>query len=371
MTDYIKKRYRINDVLPGMEVGKDILTDSGQIMLTEGTILTESSIEGLKCWDINFLFIQQKKMTSTPIVPSVAPVQIHEPTAPDTPASKSQQEFCHHYDETMSQIRKSFDTMRDFKEAPLQELKELADHSIFPMLESIGVINHLQMIREQSDYTFQHSVNVSVICGMLGKWLGYTGVQLTDLVLTGLLHDIGKTQIPMEILNKPDALSVEETEIMKKHTLLGYQMIKDNENLSSDVIYGVLQHHERMDGSGYPFKVAGDRWHPYARIVAIADTYAAMTSQRVYQDKDTPFDVVETMNGEMFDKLDPQICTVFLNNVRNYFVGNVVKLSDGRRAEVVYLGQSIANRPTVCTSDGEFIDLERQRNISILDVIEA
>ncbi|WP_378956326.1 HD-GYP domain-containing protein [Pelosinus sp. sgz500959] len=362
MTDYIQKRYGIDDVLPGMEVGKDVLTDSGQIMLTVGTILTESIIEGLKCWDVPSVFIQEKIST---------PKSIDVPVVKEIPLSKSQRKFCNQYDETMSQIKKTFATMRDSKEAPFQELKQLADQSIFPMLESVGVINHLQMIGQQDDYTFQHSVNVAVICGMLGKWLGYTGAALTDLVLAGLLHDIGKTQIPLDILNKPGALSAQETEIMKNHSMLGYKLIKDNKNLSPNIIYAVLQHHERMDGSGYPFKVTKDKWHEYARIVAVADTYAAMTAQRVYHDKDTPFAVVESMNNEMFNKLDPHICTVFLNNVRNYFVGNFVQLSDGRRAEVVYLGQFIASRPTVCTQDGQFIDLERNKNISIIDIIET
>ena len=363
MINYTNKRYGIEDVVPGMEVGKDVLTDNGQIMLAKGTSLTQSIIEGLKCWDISSVMIREKLDAVMPDDTSVAAIT--------APVSKSQQDFSKKYDETMEKIKKTFDSMRECKEAPFEELKELADHSIFPMIESIGVINHLQMVNQQDDYTFQHSVNVAIICGVLGKWMGYTGADLTDLVLAGLLHDIGKTQIPLAILNKPDVLSAEEKEVMKTHSLLGYQLIKDNQQLSPNVVYGVLQHHERMDGSGYPFRVKGDRWHQYARIVAIADTYAAMTTQRVYHDKDTPFVVVETMNAEMFDKLDPDICTIFLRNIRNYFVGNIVKLSDGRKAEVVYLGQFIATRPTVCTQDGEFIDLERHKNISIVDVVET
>lgn len=362
MADYIRKRYRIEDVLPGMEVGKDILTDSGQVMLSEGTALTEGNIEGLKCWDITSIFIRESVS---------APVSTATPLLQAAPVSKTQQEFFGKYDETMQQIKKAFGLMREIKEAPLEELQDLAEGSIFPLLDSVGIINHLQMATPQDDYTYQHSVNVAIICGVLGKWLGYKEKQLTDLVLAGLLHDIGKTQIPLEILNKPGALSLEETDIMQTHSFLGYKLIKDNPKLSSNVTLGVLQHHERMDGSGYPLKVKGDKWHPYGRIIAVADTYAAMTTHRVYHEKDTPFTVVESMNAEMFNKLDPDICTIFLKNVRDYFVGNMVQLSDGRKAEVVYLGQFIATRPTVCTEDGEFIDLERNKNISIIDVVET
>lgn len=363
MTDYIKKLYRIEDVLPDMQVGKDILTDDGKIMLIEGTILTSNIIEGLKCWDIPSIFIREEVLGTSEV--------IEIPVAMNTPISKSQQEFYNKYDATMSIIKKAFETMRYFKEAPIKEMKELADHSILPMLESVGAINHLQMIRHQNDYTFQHSVNVAIICGILGKWLGYTGANLADLVLAGLLHDIGKTQIPLEILDKPAVLSKAEMIIMQTHAILGYKLIKDNKNLSPNIIYAVLQHHERMDGSGYPFRVKADNLHQYARIIAIADTYDAMTADRVYHNKVTPFAVVETMAREMYDKLDPHICTVFLNNVRNYFIGNIVKLSDGRRAEVVYLGPFMATRPTVCTQNGEFIDLEKYKNIGIIELIEA
>lgn len=363
MTDYIDKLYMIDDVLPDMQVGKDVLTDDGKIMLSKGSILSKNIIDGLKCWDIPAIFIREKVVDTSEVVG--IPGEIH------APLSKSQEDFYNKYDATISNIKKAFETMRDFKEAPIKELKELATHSLFPLLESTGVINHLQMLHRQKDYTFQHSVNVAVICGVLGKWLGYTGTTLTDLVLAGLLHDIGKTQIPLEILDKPASLSPEEMNIMQNHAILGYKLIKNNKNLSSNIIYAVLQHHERMDGSGYPFRVTADKLSQYARIIAVADTYDAMTSNRVYHHKITPFIVVETMVSEMFNKLDPHICTIFLNNVRNYFTGNIIKLSDGRQAEVVYLGPSIATRPTVRTQDGEFIDLERHKNISIIELIEA
>jgi len=367
MSSYTRKLYRLGDVKPGMEVGKDVLTDSGQIMLLEGIVLTETIIEGLDCWDVSSIYIREKvESTERP-----APTKVQAPVEVKAPLSEAQQKFYTNYDDTTNTIKSAFENMRYFKEAPLQEMKELSDNAIFPMLESIGIINNLHMVRRQNDYTFHHSVNVAVICGVLGKWLGYTGGNLSDLVLAGLLHDIGKTQIPLEILDKPNKLTTEEMQIMRTHTTLGYNLIKDNKILSPGILYGILQHHERIDGSGYPFKVKADKIHDYAKILAVADTYDAMTSNRVYHTKVTPFAVVEAMSGEMFNRLDPHICTVFLNNVRNYFIGNIVKLDDGRSAEVVFLGQFMGTRPTVCTKNGEFIDLEKHKNIGIVELMEA
>ncbi len=367
MSSYTRKQYRLGDVKPGMEVGKDVLTDSGQIMLLEGIVLTEAIIEGLDCWDISSIYIREKVVVKE----EPTPIKVEAPVKVEIPLSENQQKFYNNYDDTTNTIKSAFENMRYFKEAPLEEMKELSDNAIFPMLESIGVINNLHMVRRQNDYTFHHSVNVAVICGVLGKWLGYTKANLSDLVLAGLLHDIGKTQIPLEILNKPDKLTAKEMEIMQTHTTLGYKLIKENKILSPTILYAILQHHERMDGSGYPFKIKADKIHDYAKIIAVADTYDAMTSNRVYHSKVTPFAVVETMAGEMYNKLDPTICTVFLNNVRNYFIGNTVKLDDGRSAEVVFLGQFMGTRPTVCTQDGEFIDLERNKSIRIVELMEA
>ncbi|SMD06301.1 HD-GYP domain-containing protein [Sporomusa malonica] len=358
MTKYRIKPYPISDVEAGMEIGRMVLTQDDRVILSEGTILSDSMIEGLKFWDISTVFIKER-LSAEPEVDFSIPETAH------------QKKFYAGYEDTVSLLKESFTKLRFFKEVPLTTMRELTNDSIEPLINSIGVINHMHMVRRQDDYTFHHSVNVAVICGVLGKWLSYSGEELKDLVLAGLLHDVGKTQIPLEILNKPGKLTPEEMEIMRLHTIRGYHLIRGTPNVSKGVIYGVLQHHERYDGSGYPFGVSADKIHNYAKIIAIADIYDAMTSDRVYHRKVSPFAVVEMIVEEMFNKLDPAIGTVFLNNVRDYFVGNIVELSDGRHAEVIFLGQFMASRPTVVTQDKEYIDLECNKSLSIVNVIRA
>lgn len=358
MSNYKIKRVTINHVVPGMELAKPVFNDEGKIALAEGTYLNAGLITRLKHWGFVALDIRE-------MVPD-------EDNDEEKSLSPSQQKFYTDYDETVSTVKKSFRLIRDSNTVPLEEFQDLVDEAIGPILESAGVINHLHMVNRLGDeYTFHHSVNVAVVAGLLGKWLGYTSTEIRNLSLAGLLHDIGKAKISLEILNKPAKLSVAEMNIMKQHTVYGYQLIKDMPHISRDVLLAVLQHHERMDGCGYPFQMKGDRIHPYAKIISIADMYDAMTSERVYQKKVTPFTVVEKIVNEMFDKLDPEICTVFLNNVRDYFIGNVVELSDGREAEVVYLGQFAASRPVVRTQEGTFIDLEKQKELSIRKLVET
>jgi putative nucleotidyltransferase with HDIG domain len=351
--------YSINKVKPGMEIGRMVLTQDDKVILSDGTILTQSMIDGLKFWEISTVFIKE-------ISPSTEPELDFS-----IPETALQKKFYADYDETVGIVKDSFSKMRFFKEVPLAAMRELASNSVEPLINATGVINHIHMVRRQDDYTFHHSINVAVICGVLGKWLGYSGVELRELVLAGLLHDIGKTQIPLEILNKPGKLTDDEMEIMRLHTTRGYQLVRNTPDIPGGVIYSVFQHHERFDGSGYPLGVRGEQIHRYAKIIAVADIYDAMTSDRVYHRKVTPFAVVEMIVGEMFNKLDPEIGMVFLNNVRDYFVGNIVELNDGRQAEVIYLGQFMASRPIIVTEDNEYIDLERTKSLSIVKLVRA
>lgn len=344
------KRYLITEVKPGMELASPAVDETGRVVLSEGYVLTDHVIERLKDFNVADLHIVEKTGKVEEDLTFTAPV------------------FNTVYVDTIQVIKNCFSSMRFFQEVPLNQMKELVDKSIDPMVSAVGIINHLLAIRRQDDYTFHHSVNVSILSGILGKWLGMSGQELKDLILTGLLHDIGKTQIPLEILNKPDRLTTEEMNIMKQHTLQGYKMLTAGQSIKDDILSGVLQHHEKVDGTGYPSGTEDDKIHHFAKVIAVADVYDALTSDRTYRKRMNPFDAVEIINTEMFGKLDSKICAAFIANVRDHFIGAVVKLSDGTEAEVVYPGEYVTSRPIVRTEKGEVINLEKNRQISIVEL---
>jgi HD-GYP domain-containing protein (c-di-GMP phosphodiesterase class II) len=214
-------------------------------------------------------------------------------------------------------------------------------------------------------------VNVAVLSGIIGKWMDIRGQDLRDLIFAGLMHDIGKSQTPVAILNKPGKLLPDEMEIMKRHTTKGYYLLKEVPQVPLVVMWAVLQHHERMDGSGYPLRMRGENIHSFARIIAVADIYDAMTSDRVYRRRSTPYHVIENIFRQMFGELDCNVCSNFLFHIKDYMTGSVVLLSDGRQAEIVSPGSFPAGLPLVRTVDGQFLNLEQKRDIKIYGLISA
>ena len=181
------------------------------------------------------------------------------------------------------------------------------------------------------------------------------------------LLDIGKILIPDEILSKPDRLTDNEFAIMKNHVNLGYAKIKD-EDLDSRIKEACLLHHEKCDGSGYPFGLPSDQIPDFTKIVTIADVYDAMTCERVYRDSICPFEVIKIMESEAYTKYDPKFILPFLRNVVTSYIHTNVKLSDGRICEVVMINRDNLSLPVVKCGE-QFIDLSKEKGIKIVAVL--
>lgn len=338
---------RVEELKPGMVVAQAVISDTGQLLLEQGTFLTKEFIENLSNWRIMQVSI-------------VLPYK-------NRPSHK--RFFCI-YHETLETVAKTFEKARAFKEVPIAECKELVDKYIELIVNIVGVIDDLYNVKTHNEYTFKHSLNVAILSGVLGKWLGFTEQKLKDIILAGLLHDIGKAMIPETILDKPGKLSTEEMDIIRTHPAHGYHLLADCFEISEEVKLGVLQHHEREDGCGYPLGISGSDIHIYAKIVAIADMYDAMNTERVYRPKMPPFSIVEILIEQMYDKLNPQVCLTFLAHLRRFLVGSSVLLSDGRKAKVVLMNDILRVRPVVQLECGTLIDLERNRNLEIVTLLD-
>ena len=234
--------------------------------------------------------------------------------------------------------------------------------------ENRDIVNCINEMRETDEYLYTHSINVSFLAMLIGKWLKYDYYSIKSLVSAGFLHDIGKGRIDAKILSKPGALTKEEFEEMKKHPVYGFKLAEEMNGLNDDILKGILLHHERDDGSGYPFGMKGDQIHHFAKIIAVADTYDAMTSNRAYRHMECPFDVLEQLEKGCFGKLDHRVVNTFIKNIASYYMGDFVRLSTGEIGEIVYINPYNVSKPIVKTDD-IYIDLANEKQVKILELI--
>lgn len=233
---------------------------------------------------------------------------------------------------------------------------------------SADIIEMLYRLRKVDDSTYSHSVNVSILCRLLGQWLNMTSEDIDALTLAGLLHDIGKCEIPHSIIGKPGKLTLAEYNVIKQHSQGGYTMLK-GQNLDPRIKRAALMHHERCDGSGYPMGLIADDIDSFAIIVSIADVYDAMTTNRCYRGAICPFTVIEAFEKEGFNKYNPKYVRTFLEHVADTYTNQYVSLSNGIKGQIVLKNREHLSRPTIYLENRTFLDLSKHPEISIQDIV--
>ncbi|AIQ61029.1 HD-GYP domain-containing protein [Paenibacillus borealis] len=260
-----------------------------------------------------------------------------------------------------------FESYRISRKIPLADIRK----DVVPVIQEISrnpdIFALFSSVQGKDDYTYQHNVGVGVLSTLIGRWLNMSEAELSVLSLAATLHDIGKLKIPVEILNKPGKLTDEEFSLVKKHTIYGYEMLKETTGANSRITLAALQHHERNDGKGYPLGLKDEQIDSYSKIIAVADIFHAMSSKRPYHEA-MPFHViVDQMRRGSFGALDPHIVSVFLENIVKRTVGREVVLTDGRVGEIVYLNPHDIETPLIRIND-EYIDLSKIKELNIREI---
>ena len=223
--------------------------------------------------------------------------------------------------------------------------------------ENDAIAMNVDALKISDEYTFKHSVDVATMAMIVAKQMQWEQKEVYNIGVAGLLHDVGKSKIPEELINKPGRLTDEEFEIMKQHSVFGYRLLKEKGDLSEEILLGVLQHHEKINGRGYPMQVENKYIGRYARILAVVDVYDALVTERAYKKAFSQRDAIEIIMS-MTEELDINAVKSFLNSVILYPVGSVVQLSNGERARVVENSPGYPMRPKVVElKNGKVYDL--------------
>ena len=350
----------VNALRSGMKVGREVKDMDGKIILTKNTILNAETIQSLIGKNIFSVYVEE-------VDDNASEMSQHDFLLDN--------EYIELYKKTFDRVQNIYYTLGRGGELDMNDLNYILDQkNIDELCNGAKAVTQIHNMTRDGDYIIHHATNLGILAGLMSHWMNYSNDKTRELVMTGILCDVGKMKVPKEILNKTGKLSAEEFDTMKRHVDYGYDMLKFSAIQShKDVLMGILHHHERCDGSGYPNRVKGDNISDFGKIITILDIYDAMAANRSYAKRNSPFDIFQILYEDVLNgKLDTTFGIAFMRRLCHSLNGNWVGLNNGQRAKIVYVDESrVSAMPIVQTTKNEFIDLNRVHDIKIEALLTA
>ena len=356
------KSYDVTELRAGMVVGRAVKDFDGKTLIKENVRLTSELLDSLRGKNVFSVYID------------VTP-EDYSPTAA-AEEHLLDLDYLNCYNACFNATQNLYYGFANTGKLDKNGLAELlrADNITELCGDGAKAVTQIHNMKRTGDYIIHHALNVGILAGIMAQWVGYRHAQVGELLMSGLLSEIGKMKISKAILNKTGKLDPEEFAEVQKHVVYGYAMLKESplQNLKP-VLLGVLHHHERCDGSGYPSKLKGDKISDFGKIIAILDIYDAMATNRSYAKRNSPFDIIKVLYGDVLaGKLDTRFGIAFMKKLLQAINGSWVGLSDGQRAKIVYLDDSrVTSLPVVQTIKDEFIDLNRRHDLKVDALLTA
>ena len=247
----------------------------------------------------------------------------------DRSFKKTMKEALDIHKDTRMYVQNIMKNIKRGKDIDVGEAKTLVGNLAENIVQNPTALLWLTQLKDRDEFTSIHAMNVSILALYFGRSLGLSMEQLQDLGLGALLHDIGKLKTPLSILNKPGKLSGFEFDEIKKHTVYGYDLLKEKKEVNEEVLRIVRGHHERLDGRGYPDGLQDDQISYLTKIVSIVDVYDAVTSKRSYGEDDTPYNAINGIFKDRIGRFDSALVEEFVKHIGVYPIGCVVELTTG------------------------------------------
>jgi putative nucleotidyltransferase with HDIG domain len=348
------KKVLLEDTKAGMILAQDVILDDGRLLLLKGFTIKQRYIKRMNTYNISSVFVEDQQL----------------------PAEEIREEFV--YRDAFANIRNIMEGIRSNEYVDLNSLKETVGDMVQLIMNNDSIFMTLTGIRDIDNYTFLHSIDVCIYSIITAKALKMRVEDIKELALAAVLHDIGKCRIPLSILNKPSKLSEAEFEIIKKHTLYGMEIASRLNGIDDKMIRVICQHHERWDGSGYPYGLKSRKIELGARIVSIADVYDALTANRVYRKRFMPHEAAEYLMSQYGLQFDPKIMKCFLESIAIYPENMIVLLNTGEIGRVLPSRGVRSMRPKVSiiarkngppVLDPYEIDLQSETTVFVVDIL--
>ncbi|MCL2100044.1 MAG: HD-GYP domain-containing protein [Oscillospiraceae bacterium] len=324
----------------GLVLQDDIYNYSGTLLLIpNGNTLTDNLIEQLKKFNNLEKNIKVSPRMYNTLLEYGAPQRARQADIEEKAG----------YTEAKNQTKDMLKIVEITNTVPYQQVYDIGElmQERLKITDPAVLFQCINGTNEVDEYLYRHSVDVSIINGLMGKWLDLNEDDMGSLVILGLVHDVGKTLIPPEILNKPGKLTDEEFEVIKRHSLYSHEILLNNGSFNDKVCEAARHHHEKMNGSGYPDHLAAEDISLYSRITSISDVYDAMVSKRVYKNAQSPFAVLKQMKEEQFWGLDIRLVNMFTEYMPRELLGKQVLMSNGVSGIVKHINDKNIEYPVV------------------------
>lgn len=378
------RKIPITALTPGMVTAEDILSYDHKPVVPKGIILTENIISRLEGYSIYYAHIEDNLVVDMSMPMTNAAIDkkqdasitaLYSNTAlesdmHDNPdMSRQYQIFSHHFARCAEHYQNNLMNSL-YRNEPFRA-NELLKETLALLSQdrqSISVFDMLLNMHNTEDSVYNHCIDVALISNVLARWLHFSEADQMMATACGLFHDVGKFVLPAGILRKPGKLTQDEFEIVKTHTTEGFHLLGRYNSIPEPVKNAALMHHEKCDGSGYPYGLTGEDIDKFSKIVTIADIFDAMTSERVYRAAMCPFSVIKYFEDDGIQKYEMKYILTFLENVSNAYLNHHVTLSNGMEGNVIFINPDNFSKPVIRTGTNEIIDLQENYYQSILNL---
>lgn len=353
----------VSECIPGMKLMQSIVDEkTGVVIVNKGQQLTEESIDKLRNFEHTQIWISTDNIKSD--TQNINQFNRYMPQVKEEPLWQISEEKLQVYKEYAEVLKLILSEEKGNKKISVLKLMDLADQMLINFKDYYSALGCMNLLLQMEYDDSIHSINITCGAFILGKWLDYAEVTLKNIIVAGLLHDVGKIDFSNEVVNK----SIKNMDVLqkleyKRHPILGYEKLVPYNELNIEVLKGVLTHHERCDGSGYPLALKKDRIENIARVIGIVDTFCRLKQTHHI------FDTIKILQTEMLGKFEASMVNLFCNNMVNYYVGAKVRLSTGEFGEVAFIQSHAMYNPIVKVGNKQ-IDLNEIRDIKIEKVIE-
>lgn len=354
----------VSHLKPGVIITEDVYKSTASPIVRKGTVLTDEHLDALRIFAIQDVKIKSDTLSKEDDVEvSLEPVEEVLPVEVEVPTFQSQ------YDEAVQQVKREFTKWQAGVNPDVAVMRAI----IVPLLEQLKRpetdLAYLTTVATKEDYIYHHLVAVGVLAYSIGEKMKLSPGESIQLGLTGALIDCGMAKISPQIINKTGRLTAREYNEIKKHTVYSYQMINDTPLLRTEMKRAILQHHERLDGSGYPRGEKEGNITLYAQILGAADVYHARTSDRIYRTKESPYKVLESFK-DTYQKFSIEVINALYEVTGRLSIGTKVKLTNEEVGVIVYLHQAEPFRPVVkLVANDAIVDLTKIRHLMIEEVL--